>query len=295
MQTELPSAIRLGSLSIDRVEEFSGPVLAADAFLVGLPADAIAQNLGWLAPDHVDAETELMVMADHTWVVRTPDATVLIDTCWGNDKDRPGFGAQLKTNWLEALRALGVELAAVDYVICTHLHADHVGWNTRLVDGEWVPTFPDARYVVPRLEYEYWEHSGVADFGHDKAFADSVLPIATAGLLDLAEPGDTVAGCLTLESAPGHCPGQVAVRAESEGQVGVFAADTIHVAAQLAFPDVSTIACVDPDVACVTRRALLDECADKGHLLLTNHFPAPSACRIERDGQHYRIIGADHD
>lgn len=293
MSTRTSTTIRIGSITIDRVEEFSAPVLPADAFLVGLPPDGIRRNLSWLAPDHVEAASELMVMADHTWVLRTPDAVVLIDTCWGNGKDRPGFGADLQTDWLESLRDLGVEPEDVDFVICTHLHSDHVGWNTRLQDGVWVPTFPRARYVVSRLEYEFWEHSDVSDFGHDKAFIDSVVPIAEAGLLDLVESGHTVAGVLTIESAPGHSPGQVIVRAESGGETGIFAADTIHVAVQLAFPDVSTVACVDPELASRVRRTLLDECADKGHLLLTNHFPSPSVCRIEREGDHYRKVTAD--
>jgi glyoxylase-like metal-dependent hydrolase (beta-lactamase superfamily II) len=278
----------IGALRVDRVEEFGVPALPADFFLVGLPEDAVTRSLDWLAPVHAD-ESGMLKTSDHTWVVRTGRDTILIDTCWGNDKDRPSFGDRLSTSWLDDLEALGVRRDDVDVVICTHLHADHVGWNTRLVDGAWVPTFPHARYVVPRLEYEFWERRVIAEFGHDKAFVDSILPVAQAGQLDLAEPGHTIAGCLTLEAAPGHSPGQMIVRAHSEGEVGIFAADTIHHAIQLAHPDVGMIACMDASLARATRRALLDECAAEGHLLFTNHFPAPSACRIERIGDRYGI------
>jgi glyoxylase-like metal-dependent hydrolase (beta-lactamase superfamily II) len=291
MNTSGGTSIRLGELTIDRIEEFSAPVLPPDGFLVGLPPGAAQENQDWMAPHHYDPGSGLLVMADHTWVVRTPDTTILIDTCWGNGKDRPGFGANLDTDWLQDLESLGIGVDDVDFVICTHLHSDHVGWNTISVDGEWVPTFRNARYLITREEYEYWSKSEISDFGHDKAFVDSVLPLEKAGLLDLVEPGEIVAGCLTLLAAPGHSPGHVAIRAESAGEIGVFAGDAIHVPLQLAYPDAGSVACVDLELSRQTRRSLLEDCADNGYLLLTNHFPRPSAVYIKRVGDHFAMRG----
>ncbi|WP_432013631.1 MBL fold metallo-hydrolase [Streptomyces cucumeris] len=230
-----------------------------------------------------------MVISDHTWVVRTPRATVLIDTCWGNDKPRPGFGGNLDTPWLRLLEELGVTPDDVDIVVCTHLHSDHVGWNTRLVDGKWIPTFPKARYVVPRAEFEYWQKAGRSEFGHDAAFVDSVLPCVEAGQVDLVEPGYVIDGCLTVEAAPGHTVGQVIVRAESLGERAVFAADAIHVPLQLAYPDSNSIACDDPEAARRTRWRLLEECAKTGDLLISNHFPAPYYGTIKRAGDAFAL------
>ncbi|MFC9835565.1 MBL fold metallo-hydrolase [Rhodococcus sp. NPDC127530] len=289
MSTFPPPLLQLGELRIDRVEEFCAPVLPAHDFLTDLPADAIDRQREWLTPRFFDDDTGLLVISDHTWVVRTPRATILIDTCWGNDKPRPGFGGNLDTPWLGLLAELGVAPEDVDVVVCTHLHSDHVGWNTRLVDGQWVPTFPRARYVLPRAEFEYWQGAENSDFGHDAAFADSVLPCVEAGLVELVEPGHTIDGCLTLEAAPGHTTGQVIVRAESQGERAVFAADVLHVPLQLAYPDSNSIACDDPELARQTRRRLLEKCAQSGDLLISNHFPAPFFGFIERAGDAFAL------
>jgi len=273
----------LGNLLIDRVEEFYGPVFPPDKYLINLPNDAVEKTLHWQVPNFYDKEKGMVIMAEHSWVVRTPHYNVLIDPTWGNDKTRPGFGDHLNLPWIERLAETGLTPEDIDIVICTHLHSDHVGWNTKLVDGRWVPTFPNARYLFPRKEYEYWSSTEKQDFGHDLAFKDSVQPIVEAGLSELIDVGYTIDGCLIVEDAPGHTVGQVMVKAVSRGEIGIFCADVLHLPLQVAYPDCNSIACELPDLAIKTRHRLLKECAEQERLLITGHFPSPYCGRVKRD------------
>jgi glyoxylase-like metal-dependent hydrolase (beta-lactamase superfamily II) len=184
-------AWRVGDLRIDRVEEMEKPLVKLRDLLPDLPEDAMERHAHWLFPGFEYPATGLSIMAEHSWVVRTRHHVVLIDTCWGNAKPRPGVGDRLDTPWLERLTRLGLRPEDIDIVMCTHLHADHVGWNTRLVDGRWVPTFPNARYLFGRREYDHWRNQPGAAFGNDAAFQDSILPCVEAGLAELVD-GATV-------------------------------------------------------------------------------------------------------
>jgi glyoxylase-like metal-dependent hydrolase (beta-lactamase superfamily II) len=221
--------------------------------------------------------------------------TILIDTCVGDNKARPPhFAAYPKFPWLEALKAEGVGFDQVDMVINTHLHVDHVGWNTRLVNEQWVPTFPKATYVFGRLECEYWQEQ--MNKGHDlpgRIWTDSILPIIQAGKADLVEMDARLAPNLWLSPAPGHSPGMFCVNIISNtGKRIMFVADAIHHPIQAREPDWSTCFCADPVQAAKTRRALFEEIADKDVVIVPEHVPFPTAGRIKSDGDRYRYVFA---
>ena len=225
-----------------------------------------------------------------SFVLRLPGKTILIDTCVGEDKARPPqFSAYPKKPWLDAFAAEGLSFADIDLVICTHLHVDHVGWNTRLVNGVWQPTFPNAKYVFGRVECEYWEAQ--VNAGNDLAgriWTDSCLPVLRSGRAELVEMDADLGDGLRLLPAPGHTPGMFCVSVDrGEGQV-IFVADVFHHPLQCREPDWSTSFCVDPALATKTRRALFAEIADTPTLVVPEHVPFPTIGRIESDGERFR-------
>jgi glyoxylase-like metal-dependent hydrolase (beta-lactamase superfamily II) len=279
---------RIGELKVHRVEELCEPVFPVEQFLQDLPADAVMRNLDWLVPNFIEPTTMRAIMSSHAWVIQTPHHNMIIDTCWGNDKPRDIYGGNFDLPWLDRLGALGLTPEDIDFVMCTHLHADHIGWNTRLLDGRWVPTFPNARYLFGRKEFDYW--SNCEDNNQVIAFEDSVLPCIEAGLATLVDNDYAIDDTMIMEDAPGHTAGNMVVRACSNGMTGIFSGDVFHVPIQFRYPDVNSIACSLPEEARATRRRLLDECAEHGHLLLPGHFPAPFAGRAKRDQDAYLFI-----
>jgi glyoxylase-like metal-dependent hydrolase (beta-lactamase superfamily II) len=288
------SAFEIGTLQIDRVEELYGPNMRASDFLSGLPLDAIHRNIDWLSPSCYDQASGLLITTIQRWIVRTRHHIVLIDTCTGNDKERPTIPTlhRLATPWLKRLADKGIRPAQVDFVMCTHLHADHAGWNTHLVDGRWIPTFPNAKYLFARHEFHHWDPSAGAavGFGQQGVFADSVLPCLEAGLVALVDDGFELDDALSVEAAPGHTAGNTIIRARSQGATGLFIGDCMHTPLQIAYPDVNTIACENPEQARATRRRLLSECAEYRHLLVPAHFPVPFIGRVSRRGDSYRYL-----
>jgi glyoxylase-like metal-dependent hydrolase (beta-lactamase superfamily II) len=174
--------------------------------------------------------------------------------------------------------------------MCTHLHADHVGWNTRLVNGRWVPTFPNARYLLGRREYAYWETAegpAATGFGQESVFSDSVLPCVEAGQVQFVDNGFELDDALLVEDAPGHTPGTAIIRARSRGRGGLFIGDIMHTPLQVLYPDANSRADIDPEQSRVTRKRVLSECAEHGHLLLPAHFGPPFYGRVTHDGSAY--------
>jgi len=281
---------QIGDFRVDRVLESEGPYFALDFLLPEAPPDLIDENADWLKPLFVDPADNRLVLSFQTFVLRTGRHTILIDTCTGNDKERP-----TRPNWhrqqgpyLDRLRALGVPPEAVDFVFCTHLHADHVGWNTRLENGRWVPTFPKARYVFARREYEHWEkvHREVGANGGEPvshgSFADSVLPVVEARRAVFVESDHEIESGVFLEPAPGHTPGNCLLHAKNGGKHAVFIGDVMHTAAQLARPTLSSRFCTDPALSAKTRVALCERHAESDTVILACHFPTPVAGRIRR-------------
>jgi glyoxylase-like metal-dependent hydrolase (beta-lactamase superfamily II) len=284
------NTLAVGRVRVAAVVETAGPTRPTWLFPAATP-EALAPHRAWLAPHFIDAEGRLR-QSVHTFVVKTPDLTVLVDTCIGNDKDRGGRRPfhMLRTTFLEELRAGGVAPEDVDVVICTHLHVDHVGWNTRLADGRWVPTFPRARYLFARREWVHW--TSEEDDGTKRILADSVAPVLDAGLADLVEMDHRVSDAVWLEPTPGHTPGHVSVRLASDGADAVITGDLMHHPVQVAEPAWQSAFDTDPAQARETRRAFCARFADRPVTVLGTHFHHPTAGRIVRHGPTWRFAVA---
>ena len=283
--------IKLGDVTVTRIEETHGPIMPADAFFPGLPEQAWREHRDDLVPDHLGDDSMVRV-AMQTWLLRSEGRTILIDTVVGNDKERPAVEPWHRQNvdYLGRLAAAGVRPEDVDLVVNTHLHVDHIGWNTRLVDGAWVPTFPNATYLMPAVDFRYWnpaENPEVENGVNQNAYADSIAPVHAAGQVQLWEDEHRIDWHLRLEAAPGHTPGHAVVVLESGDDRALFAGDIVHTPLQLHETDHSSCFCTDPAQARVTRRRLLGWAADNHALVLPAHFSGHSAFEIQRHGDAY--------
>jgi len=289
-------------VEIARVLEFEMPLIPPEVLLPDATPEAVAPHLDWLTPHLLDPETGSLVMAFHSLVIKTDHHTIVVDTCGGNDKPRPGKPRYDMKRWpyLDALAAAGVQPQDVDFVMCTHLHVDHVGWNTRLENGRWVPTFPNAKYLFGRAEYDFWEAEWrKPDFPDDPYGLDSVLPVVEAGLAEFIEDDYGIDDAVTLEPTPGHTPGHLCLRVEGRTKGSgdaVMSGDLMHHALQCAHPEWNSVFCVDPEQSRATRRAFLERYADTGTLVMPAHFPTPTAGRVEStkgDGFRFAFDGRD--
>jgi glyoxylase-like metal-dependent hydrolase (beta-lactamase superfamily II) len=276
----------LGSVRITSVKEIELPIPGA-----GLVPDAtperLAAHASWLSPRFVTPKGELRLLIQ-ALVVESRGKRIVVDTCVGNDKDRalPPLH-QLHTSFLDDLKSAGFPRESVDTVVCTHLHVDHIGWNTMKVGSRWVPTFPNARYLIGRREWEHW--SAEDDRSMGDLLGDSVRPIFDAGLADLVEAGHAITDEVALEPTPGHTPGHSSVRIRSGGLEAVITGDLMHHPVQCAHPEWGSNADSDSAAAAATRRAFLAAQAGRPVLVIGTHFAGPHAGRIVRDGAAYRF------
>jgi len=279
--------VSIGRFTVSAVVERAGPTRPTWLLPDATP-EALASHREWLAPHFLDDQGRFL-QSVHCFVVRGPGVTALVDTCIGNDKDRGGRPPfhMLETGFLDDLRAAGVSPDSVDLVVCTHLHVDHVGWNTRLDGKRWVPTFPRARHLFGRQEWEHW--SSEEDEATVRIMADSVAPVLDAGIAQLVEMDHRVSGELWLEPTPGHTPGHVSVRLASEGQEAVITGDLVHHPVQIAEPDWGSNFDTDPEAARETRRAFCARYADRPVAVLGTHFHHPTAGRIVSHGDGWRF------
>ena len=200
----------IGDVRVTRIEEQMGPGFPAKDFFPEFEAEAFRAEQHWLAPNYFQAESGRLMTSIHSWLVRTGKFTILIDSCSGNHKPRPGMPRfdMLNTQYLERLREAGVQPEEIDYVMCTHLHVDHVGWNTRLENGKWVPTFPNARYVMSRTDHDHWaavaKRPGSVPF-EVNTYNDSVLPIVEARMAEFVSGDHAMCGCLVLTRCRCRC------------------------------------------------------------------------------------------
>jgi len=285
--------LRLGEVELHRIEDYLGPgLLPADMFPAYRPGMRRTEE-AWLVPTFFDPVQNRLRTSMHSWVVRTGHHTVLIDACIGNHKPRtiPHFNMR-DAPWIERLEAVGITPAQIDFVMCTHLHADHVGWNTHLKDGRWVPTFPNAKYLFGRIEYERWDPrlpTYEARSINENVFDDSILPVVEAGQMLLVDDGHTVDDMLIVESAPGHTSGHSQVRLRSAGKEGIFSGDIIHHPLQIPYRELRSVFDDYPDQAAATRERLLHECAERDILLFPSHFAEPHCCRIAEKNDAFSI------
>ena len=273
---------KVGDVTITRVVELE---IASPATWI-LP-DATPEKLlriPWCQPHFVDPDG-VSVMSVHTLAVESQGQRIIVDTCIGNNKNLPGMKAWHQKqggSFLEDLANAGFAADSVDTVLCTHLHVDHVGWNTRLVDGKWVPTFGKARHLWNRAEYEYWTADDTTGF--ESVVGESVTPIFDAGLVDLVAENAKITDEVSLEPTPGHTPGHVAVHIESRGEEAVITGDLLHHPCQMAHPEWGSSFDYDGNQAQQTRRDFLDRYADRPVLVIGTHFAEPTAGHVVRDG-----------
>ena len=276
----------IGDVTITRVQE-SMTAIPVNGLIPKADHDVLASHASWLRPHFVDDDGNLM-LSIHAFGITAGDRKIIVDTCIGNDRKIPGMEAlTLDTPFLDDLAAAGFPREEVDTVICTHLHFDHVGWNTMLVDGAWVPTFPNARYLVCREEWAHWDAEGQS--GYASTIEDAVRPVIDAGLADLVPPDHQVTDEIRLEPTPGHTPGHVAVHIESGGKHAFITGDLAHHPVQFAEPDWCSDPDTDPAQSEATRRRLLAEHGDTDVLVLGTHFAPPCSGRLVTDGNGYRF------
>lgn len=268
---------QIGSVRITRIEEMI--VTGSNEFVLPDAHNPDCLPYNWMQPHFMDAEG-FLIFSIHGLVVDTGAHKILVDTCVGNDKERnvPDWD-HLQTSFMQDLESAGYPPGEIDTVMCTHLHVDHVGWNTSLVDGAWVPTFPNARYLVAESEWAHWHDNPDVD-GEGPIMSDSIQPIVDAGLMDFVGSEHQICPEVRLEPTPGHTPGHVSVHITSQGQEALITGDCVHHPVQLARPEWSSSADSDQSKAIATRAALFDKYADGDVLIIGTHFPSPTAGRI---------------
>jgi len=289
----------IGDARVTGVIEYSGPTHPPEFLYPAVDRAerdrVLKANAGWLAPNHYAPSVDRLIVTIQLWVVQAGGNVIIVDTGVGNRKPRPAERMdRLNTLVMPWLESIGAGPEQVTHVVMTHLHTDHVGWNTVEKDGRWMPTFPRARYLIPKDEFDYWK----AEYDRgDKAvnggsFADSVLPILDAGLGEFMDGVKEVAGCLTPEPVPGHAPGMLSFRLRSRGEEGLFCADILHNAIQVVRPDWNDRYCLWPDKALVSRAAALKRAAERGALLMPVHLGAPYCGYVRRQGDGYTFEAA---
>lgn len=283
------STLRIGDARIDSVMEFEGPYRFPNEMYPDADAGLVDEHRPWLEPRYLDPASGQLIFAFRSFLIRTDRLTILVDGCVGNHKNRPERPVWHQQNWpwMDNLRAQGVAPEEIDLVMCTHLHVDHIGWNTKLEDGRWVPTFPNAKYLFHEKEYAFWEEEYPKQAWIKDAFADSVLPVVDAGLAEMVSGDHEIDRGIWLEPSPGHTPGHVSMNLERDGARGVFCGDLMHTPLQIPEAQLSTIFCTDPELSRATRTAFVDRHADTDTIILPAHFPGSGT-----GGGH--IVGCMH-
>jgi glyoxylase-like metal-dependent hydrolase (beta-lactamase superfamily II) len=279
---------RIGEVTITRILELEAT--GGTRFILPDATPEACREIAWLAPHFAD-ETGRLRMSVQALVVETPTARIIVDTCIGNDKQRdiPAW-SNLQTSFLQDLEAAGFPPDSIDVVLCTHLHVDHVGWNTRLEGGRWVATFPRARYLIGRTEFEYWQAEEAGSQHPERSpFHDSVKPVVEAGLVDLVETDHQVCPEISLEPTLGHTPGHVSIRIRSQGEEALITGDFAHHPCQLARPDWASPADFDKAASTATRRRVFAALEASPVLVIGTHFASPTAGRVVKDGEAWRL------
>jgi len=283
----------VGDTTIHRVVEYEAPIFDPFFFFPDLTPEMLDQNRSWLEPAYIDPATGKIVLCIQSYVVRTPHHNILVDSCVGNHKSRPArpFWHMMSSDRYEKnLAAAGLGVNDIDFVMCTHLHIDHVGWNTRLENGRWVPTFPKARYLFADRELAHWEQRSADDTDACPWIADSVLPVIAAGRADVVKSDHVLNDLVRLIPTPGHTTDHFSVHVGSEGADAFITGDMVHSPLQMRYPDLSMRMDYDREQSARTRRAVFERFSDQPTLFCTAHFPQPSVGRLVRADGAYSFI-----
>jgi glyoxylase-like metal-dependent hydrolase (beta-lactamase superfamily II) len=287
------SVFKVGKATITRIEETYLPVYPPADIFPDLTEALLHEHAHWLAPSHYDPQSKKLLLSVHSWLLQLYGHKILIDGCCGNQKSRPQRPAwhMLNTPWLDRLAAAGAGPDEIDLVMCTHLHHDHVGWNTQLKDGKWVPTFPNARYVFSKLDFDYFHKldsdpkTAPTEFG---SFRECVVPVVEAGRADLVTGPHVLNEFIEILPAGGHSPGHFYFRLKVGSDRAMITGDVFHQVLQVLYPDWNFPKNSDAQEARVSRRRVFDEAAASGALVFPGHVGAPFAGHIEKTGGSYK-------
>ena len=292
----MTSAINLRDIAIHPVVEQQGPYFDALEFFPSLTTELLDENRCWLQPTFIDPASGRMVLCVQSFVVKTPHHNILIDSCVGNHKPRPArpFWHMMNDDRFEkGLAAAGLGFGDIDYVMCTHLHVDHVGWNTRLENGRWVPTFPNAKYVMADRELAHWTQKEKEDPAGVPWITDSVLPIVAAKRAQVVKSDFALDESLQLVPTPGHTIDHFSVLVGRPGEDALVTGDMIHSPIQGRYPELGMRADYDSKEAGATRRRIFDRFCDAPTLMCITHFPAATSIgRVKRWGEGYKFISS---
>lgn len=274
---------KIGDVEIWRVLEINGPFMSPEDLFPNDGSQA-REAIGKHAPDQLCANTGKLILPIQGFLLKTPKHTVLVDSCVGNDKDNghPDWNMRSDDRFMHSLAAAGVSPEEVDYVFCTHLHSDHIGWNTKLEDGRWIPTFPNARYLITADDDAYYRALD------GSSYKQSVLPLFESNQAELVSPDHGLGDNIFLIPTPGHTPGHVSVLIRSKGAEAVITGDAIHTTAQCWHPEWHFKFDTDGTMAAKSRRKLLEEVSQKDCKVIGSHFALPSIGRVRVNGDAFR-------
>jgi glyoxylase-like metal-dependent hydrolase (beta-lactamase superfamily II) len=288
---------RVGDITVHRIEEWAGEFSPPQFLFPDYSTDVFNAKAPQIVPDYYHPGSNMIVGYVQSWLLEVGGQKILFDSCSGDGKPRPGIPifSDLRTPYLTNLEKAGFRPEDIDIVVCSHLHIDHVGWNTRQVDGQWVPTFPNAKYLLPRIDRSYWDPAlGYASEGgravNQNVFEDSVQPILDMARHELVEAGHLVADGLMLAAGPGHTPGHLFLRVQSAGERALFVGDIMHSPMQIYYPDWNSAFCEDGLAARKTRRAVIEEAAQTRALVFPAHFAGRHAVRIAERGTSFSPV-----
>jgi glyoxylase-like metal-dependent hydrolase (beta-lactamase superfamily II) len=280
----------IGDAVVTRVQEQYGPGLGTSYLFPEWDPSVAVQHPDLFAPEVLFSSENKFIASVHSWLIQTRKHIILIDTCSGNQKNRPTLPRAhgLESPFLERLFAAGVRPEDVDFVVCTHLHAGHCGWNTKLHGDHWLPTFPNARYVFSKAELDHWSGPAGRAGVNAGVYEDSVLPIIEAGQELVVDGTVTIAdNHLLLHPTPGHSPGHIVVSLSSDKREAVFCGDVLHQPMQVYRPTWNSRFCEEPDAARACRQWLLQHAAERRAIVFTGHFPLTSVGRVNRHGEGF--------
>jgi glyoxylase-like metal-dependent hydrolase (beta-lactamase superfamily II) len=281
----------VGDITVTSVVEAEGATPGPFLFAAATPDEVLARH-GWARGTFVDDDGMLLARVQ-ALVISSGGRTVVVDTCVGNDKERDlAAWNRLQVPFLERFREAGFDPLAVDAVVCTHLHTDHVGWNTMLVDGEWRPTFPESRYVFAGPEYRHWS---AEPFCRRAEHDDSIEPVVRAGLVDLVDVDAELAPGVRLVPTPGHTPGHCSISLASQGERALVTGDFVHHPVQIATPGWCSRFDSDSVVAERTRREFIEANADSDLLVIGTHFGGPGSGRIVSTDDGHVLLASGGD
>ena len=278
--------IRIGDILVRRIVELEGPFLPVGRMFPDATVEAIAPHRPWLEPWALCPDTDRLILPVQSYLLTTTHHTILVDTCVGNHKSNKFFEPWFNRTdevWLTKLAAAGVTPEDIDFVLCTHLHLDHCGWNTRMIDGRWQPTFGNAKYVFAKEEFDH--RQSVAD----TTFIENIVPVVEAGQAVFVAMDHALDDEVCLVPTPGHTPGHVSIQVTSKGHSAVMMGDLMHSPLQCAEPNWHAVSDADPDRARTTRTAFLNQHADTDTLIMTAHFPSPSVGHVTAKGEAFRF------